>query len=611
MTRRFVITLGVVVLSVPTLWAQDRQAAPDAVPQRQGRPNVVVLFVDDLGWKDIGCYGGPAKTPTLDRLAAGGVRFTDFHSGCGVCSPSRATTLTGRHHIRAGVYHVIDDRGHNMHLLEREITIAEILKNAGYDTVHLGKWHVGLPLHGRNKPTPDKHGFDYWFVTENTAVPSHKDPINFHRNGKPVGKIEGYACQIVIDEAISWLDQKRDPDSPFFLNIWFHEPHAPIAAPDEIVSQYGKLTGPAAIYTATIDNTDRAIKRLLAKLEEVDSPEGTVIVFASDNGSYRAERNGKLRQSKGSNFEGGIRVPGIFYWPGRIMKGLVEKEPAGMVDLLPTVCGLAGIDKPAGVHLDGSDLTPLLTGRRDEFARHQPLFFMLPTSYPTATVREGKFALVGYRDYELPRNVEAMNDLMNQVEEILKKENSPELRDGDFRSKMYNAKFANKEAERLRIEFLKHNRFQEAWIPTIKSGGYKKFELYDLEKDLAQKTDVSAQHPNLVSRLKGQLIRITASVMADGPDWHLTQSDIRAPSGKPLNSTDQHLWSRIDAVDLPKRYGPGKHQEYVDQRLGGLSEGQRARIGQLWREKQKRDPDMPNRGVAFVKILEYVAENVK
>ena len=131
MTRRFVITLGVVVLSVPTLWAQDRQAAPDAVPQRQGRPNVVVLFVDDLGWKDIGCYGGPAKTPTLDRLAAGGVRFTDFHSGCGVCSPSRATTLTGRHHIRAGVYHVIDDRGHNMHLLEREITIAEILKNAG------------------------------------------------------------------------------------------------------------------------------------------------------------------------------------------------------------------------------------------------------------------------------------------------------------------------------------------------------------------------------------------------------------------------------------------------------------------------------------------------
>ncbi len=484
-------------------------------------PNIVVLLTDDLGYRDIGCYGGPARTPALDRLAAGGVRFTDFHSGCAVCSPSRATLLTGRHHIRAGVYHVISDRDHNSHLLEREVTLAEVLKRHGYATAHIGKWHMGLPTAGRDKPMPAKHGFDYWFGTGNLVYPSHKDPVNFVRNGTPLGKIEGYACQIVVDGAISWLEERRDPDAPFFLNISFHEPHAPIAAPNKIVSQYGDLRDPAAIYSGTIDNTDRAIGRLLAKLEEIDSLENTLIVYASDNGSYRTDRVGNLRGSKGSNFEGGIRVPGIFFWPGTIATGRVSSEPAGTVDLLPTVCGLLGIDKPEGVHLDGSDLSPLLMNRAGGFSRHQPLFFLLPTSDPAATVREGRFALVAYRDYELPKNIEAMKDLIGQVEEILRRDNSPELGDGSLWSKMFNTRFADREAERLRIEFLGHNRFQEAWIPKIKAGGYRKFELYDLENDLAQRTDVADKHPIVLERLRKQLIDITASVMADGPDWHL------------------------------------------------------------------------------------------
>ncbi|MHC4539758.1 MAG: sulfatase-like hydrolase/transferase, partial [Planctomycetota bacterium] len=202
------------------------------------RPNIVVLLADDLGYQDIGCYGGPVKTPVLDSLAAKGVRFTDFYSGCAVCSPSRATLLTGRHHIRTGIYSWISDHHQNSHLLEREVTLPEILKSQGYATAHFGKWHLGLPTRERNKPTPSQHGFDYWFATGNNASPSHKNPVNFIRNGKPVGKIEGYACRIVVDEAISWLDEERKADKPFFLNIWFHEPHAPIAAPDEIVSQH-------------------------------------------------------------------------------------------------------------------------------------------------------------------------------------------------------------------------------------------------------------------------------------------------------------------------------------------------------------------------------------
>src|SRR6056297_1171645 len=196
------------------------------VASAESPPNVVVLLADDLGYQDIGCYDGPVQTPSLDGLAAGGMRFRQFYSGCAVCSPSRATLLTGRQHIRAGVYSWIHDPSQESHLLLREITLAEILKQAGYETAHIGKWHLGLPTPERDKPTPADHGFDHWFATWNNASPSHRDPNNFIRNGEPVGKLEGYSCQLVADEAIRWLDEERDPEAPFFLNIWFHEPHA-------------------------------------------------------------------------------------------------------------------------------------------------------------------------------------------------------------------------------------------------------------------------------------------------------------------------------------------------------------------------------------------------
>ena len=483
-------------------------------------PNIVVLLADDLGYRDIGCYGGPVKTPALDGLAAKGVRFTDFYSGCAVCSPSRATLLTGRHHIRTGVYSWISDYHQNSHLAEREVTLAEVLQSHGYDTAHFGKWHLGLSTRERNKPTPKQHGFDYWFATGNNAQPGHKNPVNFIRNDKPVGKIEGYSSQIVVDDAISWLDKKRDPGVPFFLNIWFHEPHAPIAAPETIVSQYGKLKDPAAIYSGTIDNTDRAIARLLKKLQEIDSQENTLIVYSSDNGSYRADRVGTLRGKKGSNFEGGIRVPGIFYWPGTITKGHVEHEPAGLVDLLPTICGLLGIDKPEGVRLDGSDLSPLLRGGDNTFTRHQPLFWILPTSQPTVAMRDGNYSLVAYRDYEFPKDQEKMTALSKQIEETLRKNGTleQELRGRTLQAQMFEG-FSDKEAERLRGQYIRLNMFQESWIPSIKSGNYGRFELYDLAKDPGQQKDLSAKLPDVLARLKKKLLEINASVMTDAPEW--------------------------------------------------------------------------------------------
>lgn len=433
------------------------------------KPNVVMLLADDLGYQDVGCYDGPVRTPAIDGLAAKGVRFTDFYSGCAVCSPSRATLMTGRHHIRAGVYSWIHDASQNSHLLEREVTLAEILKENGYSTAHIGKWHLGLPTGERKKPTPDKHGFDHWFATWNNAEPSHRNPHNFIRNGKPVGKLNGYSCQLVADEVIDWLDNHCDKDSPFFLNVWFHEPHAPIAAPDDIVEGYGKLKDKSAIYSGTIDNTDRAIARLLKKLAQIDDPSNTLIVYASDNGSYRDDRTGGLRGRKGLNWEGGIRVPGIFSWPGTIEQGVDATNPAGLVDVLPTVCGLLGLGKPAGVHLDGSDLSSVLTGKGDEFARHQPLFWHLQKSRPIVAMRDGQYSLVADPDYELSTN----------------------------------------------------NMFQEAWIPKVKSGGYRNFQLFDLTTDPNQTTNIADKHPALLARLKNKLLKINASIMSDGHDWHL------------------------------------------------------------------------------------------
>ena len=433
------------------------------------QPNVVILLADDLGYKDVGCYGGPVQTPAIDQLAKDGVRFTDFYSGCAVCSPSRATLLTGRHHIRTGVYSWISDEGQNSHLLLRERTIAEILKDRGYSTAHIGKWHLGLPTKNRSKPTPSHHGFDYWFTTWNNASPSHKNPNNFIRNGQAVGPLEGYSCQLVADEAIDWLDNHRHPKAPFFLNIWFHEPHAPIAAPDEIVSTYGELKDRAAIYSGTIDNTDRAISRVVEKLNQMGVREDTLIIYASDNGSYRDDRVGNLRGKKGSNWDGGIRVPGIFSWPAVIPKNREEKQSAGLVDVLPTLCGLLHLEVPQDRMIDGSDLSLLLKGKPDKFKRHQPMFWHLQKSRPMVAMRDGDFSLVANPDYEISQS----------------------------------------------------NMFQERWIPRVKNGGYKDFQLFDLKKDPGQTQNIASDNPALLKKLKAKLLKINQSIMADGMDWHL------------------------------------------------------------------------------------------
>ena len=580
-------------------------------------PNVVTLYVDDLGYRDIGCYDGPVKTPVLDKLAAGGVRFTDFHSGAPTCSPSRATFLTGRNHHRTGVYSVLDERFHRMHLLKSETTIAEVLKENGYATAHFGKWHLGMPVQNRDNPTPSDHGFDYWFGVVNGPGRSHKNPTNFLRNGKRVGEMKGYSCQIVVDEALTWIDQKRDGDEPFFLNLWFNEPHDPIAAPDEIVSQYGGLKEREAIYSGTIDNTDRAIGRLVAKLDKLGELDNTIIIYASDNGSYLQERNGELRGKKGALFEGGHRVPGIFYWKDGIPGGRVEKEPAGVVDLLPTLCGLIGIEKPQDVHLDGSDLAPLLTSS-DSFKRHQPLFWLAGTNM---VMRVGDYTLFASSTAKSPIDFKTANRLVEQVKEVLGDDLEKELGGMDLRSRMFNGKFANPEANRLRDQHRRLYYFQESWIPELKKSGLGRIQLYDLSKDLGQQNDIAKEQPALAARLKEQAAAIYRSVMADAPEWSdpkkpsaskkLSGNTVQRPIAETSSSKTKEFLARIDKNPLPNDYDVSRHQAYVDRVMAGLKPEQRDRVGQLWKEKRRLTPKMKNVGQSFVRILSYIAKGEK
>ena len=596
-----ILTILFALLLVCPVFGKDKQ------------PNVVTLLVDDLGYRDIGCYGGPVNTPVLDTLAAEGVRFTDFHSGAPVCSPSRATFLTGRNHIRAGVYSVLSEQRHRMHLLRSETTLPEVLKDEGYGTAHFGKWHLGMPINNRDNPTPTEHGFDYWFGLVNGAHPSHKDPTNFLRNGKPVGPMKGYSCQIVVDEAIDWIDKKRDADAPFFINIWFNEPHAVIAAPDEIVSEYGALNDQAAIYNGTIDNTDRAIGRLIAKLERLGQLDNTIIHYSSDNGSYRQERSGELRGKKGSHHEGGHRVPGIFYWKAKIPGGRVEDEPAGAVDLLPTICGLLGIEKPKGVFLDGSDLTPLLTGT-GSFERHQPLFWM---NGSTMALRMGNHTLLAPSTARLPFDNTKANRLLQQTKTALGDNIEEELGGLNLRSRMFNGRFANPKANRLRDEFRSLFYFNEALIPLMKKGGVDRVQLYDLANDISQERDIASENPEIVARMKKQANQLYKSVMADGPEYITPEEQaatkkprengLQRPATEAPDSDTVKLLARIDTNPLPDDYQGSSHQPYVDRVMAGLKPEQRAHIVKLWKEKRRLNPNMTNTGISFIKILTYIS----
>lgn len=389
------------------------------------KPNIVVVVADDMGWGDSATYGHERiQTPNMDRLATQGVKLTQCYSACGVCSPSRSAILTGRTPYRNGVYRHLSGN-HEAHLRASEITYPELLKEIGYETCHVGKWHL-LSKQQFNKPDypqPGDHGYDYWMATHNNASPSHKNPNNFVRNGEPVGPMEGYSAQLVAAEARHWLKDLRDPTRPFALSVWMHEPHSPIATDSRFQSLYQGHEN--SKYMGNITQLDHALGMLMDALDELGLSENTWLYFTSDNGPVPAfgGTSGGLRGNKRSEYEGGIRVPGLVRWPGHIEPGSISDVPVIGTDVFATVLEIVGIPLPTDRTIDGASMLPALAG--NPIKRKVPLFWRTHVSKPDERVamRIGDWKIVGdetltkFQLYEVQKDWKEENDLAAKIPE--------------------------------------------------------------------------------------------------------------------------------------------------------------------------------------------------
>ena len=338
------------------------------------KPNFVILFCDDLGYGDLACYGHPTiRTPNLDRMAAEGQRWTDFYAAAEVCTPSRAAILTGRLPIRSGM------ASHRRRVLfpnskgglpEGEVTLAEALKARGYATACVGKWHLGHlpPYH------PLKHGFDSTF-----GIPYSNDmkPTPLLRGEETLEEpaVQQTLTRRYTEEAVKFI--RASKDRPFFLYFPHTFPHVPLSSAEPFLGK-----SPRGLYGDVVEEIDWSVGEVLKTLREEKLAERTLVVFTSDNGPWltmneRGGSAGPLRDGKGSTFEGGMRVPGIFWWPGRVEPAVV-RDMGSTLDLLPTFVKLAGGEVPSDRPIDGLDLSPALFGRGP--SPRQTMFFYRGTS---------------------------------------------------------------------------------------------------------------------------------------------------------------------------------------------------------------------------------------
>lgn len=342
--------------------------------QKAGRPNIVFIYADDLGYGDLGCYGAPdIATPNLDQLAAGGVRFTDFYSASPVCSPSRAALLTGRYPIRQGINGVFFPDSYTG-LDSAEVTLAETLRGAGYRTGMVGKWHLGHLEAFR----PTKHGFDSYF-----GIPYSNDMtsvVYLRNNTVEDFKVDQrYITQRYTQEALKFIDQNRR-DKPFFLYVAHNMPHVPIYASPEFVGKSGR-----GLYGDVIGELDWSVGQIMKKLRDNGLEANTLVIFSSDNGPWLvmgedAGSAGPLREGKQTTFEGGMRVPAIVYWKGKIPAGRTETGLATMMDWFPTLTKLgggrrSGAPVPTDRPLDGEDIWPVLTGTGKRKGQHLAYYY--------------------------------------------------------------------------------------------------------------------------------------------------------------------------------------------------------------------------------------------
>ncbi|MFZ2148798.1 MAG: sulfatase [Sedimentisphaerales bacterium] len=419
-------------------------------------PNFVFILVDDLGWADVGCYGSDLhETPNIDRLARQGMRFTDAYAAAPVCTPTRASIMTGKYPARLHMtiwYESSANPPRNRRLIppitqgnmpHEQVTIAEVLKKAGYFTAHVGKWHLGDAAH-----YPQTQGFDvniggtFWGAPTTFFYP-------YSGSSRPEGEYryvphlefgsEGeYLTDRLTDEAIRILNRVKD--KPFFLNLCYHTVHTPIEGKPELVEHYKKKVKPGihhqnCEYAAMVHSLDENIGRILTKLDELGAADRTVVIFFSDNGGYINEYNTKtvtnnypLRSGKGSLYEGGTRVPLIVRWPGITKAGSLCRQPISSIDFYPTfldITGLAG-DPKHNADMDGLSLVPLLKNPTAKLKRkalywHYPHYYA--TTSPVSSIRQDDWKLIEYFEdkrielYNIRKDIGEENNLAETMPE--------------------------------------------------------------------------------------------------------------------------------------------------------------------------------------------------
>lgn len=443
--RRFV--LAVLVLLLPLRTIAD---AP--------RPNVILIVADDLGYGDLGAYGATdLATPNIDRLATEGIRFTDFYAVANTCSPSRAALMTGRYPPRSGVNAVLfHDTPEG--LPDREITIAELLRDAGYRTGMVGKWHLGAT----DEFMPLRHGFSEFF-----GVPHSNDEKNFFvYDGSrriPEAVDQSRLMRRYTDRALEFTEQAAKHEQPFFLYVAYNAPHVPLYPGANFAGRSKRGT-----FGDVVEELDASVGELIAKVGELGIERETLVIFTSDNGPWLAMRDwggssGGLRGGKTGTFEGGHRVPALARWPGRIPGGTQTRDVANMMDWLPTIAELAGANLPNDRTIDGRSLSAVLEGSG---ARETtPLFY---------------FRL------RLP-----IGDQRAQVGAV---------RDGRWKLKLPQRGYPELFEPLAMTELFAHGLL-----------------LFDLETDRAEQHDVAAEHPDVVARLAKEIQDFEASQGAAPP----------------------------------------------------------------------------------------------
>jgi arylsulfatase len=431
--------------------------APPAQDNERTRPNIVFILADDLGHGDLGCYGQTKiKTPNIDRIAAEGMKFTNFYAGCSVCAPSRCTLMTGKHlghaTVRDNMQRAPGKEGQHR-MAPGTVTVAQLLKKPGYSTAIVGKWGLGMP---EEHSSPLDFGFDHhygylcqgmahsfyppYLWRDNRQEPLEGNPPYFYGQREPIeptGKV--YSHDLMAQEALRWVRSHKD--DPFFLYLAFTIPHVSLQVPQDSLAQYrgqwpetpfentrhyANNATPRAAYAAMITRMDRDVGRLLDLLRELGLDEKTLVMFASDNGAvfplagadpdfFRS--NGDLRGYKQELYEGGIRTPFLARWPGRIKAGSKSEFIGAFWDVLPTLCELAGTSPPAGI--DGLSIVPTLLGRPGQ-VEHDHLYWEYHSEGGRQAVRFGDWKAVRTNVKKAP---DAIPELYNLATDPAEKNN--------------------------------------------------------------------------------------------------------------------------------------------------------------------------------------------